>query len=203
MTSRERGSQLHVLGHFREIYGILANRRQSRGSRVCTCVVERNFYRALVELRSGSWKPVCGLGVVVEKRGPHCKEWTYFNETSQISRGKIAVAVEHTKFPKMASQSSSRMRRIASPSTKQGPMKATLTFGLKGNPTTAKSCSGPSSSPTPQRAVAESHRKTRRSPDNRASPDRNSPSSPCFKGTVLLERCPFREERRSTIIEPM
>ena len=72
-----------------------------------------------------------------------------------------------------------RVRRMASPSTKQGPMKATVVFGLSpsGSRITGRKNS-PSSSPTPQWGQ-DSHRK-RRSPDHRMSPDR--PISPAFKG---------------------
>ena len=88
----------------------------------------------------------------------------------------------------MSSQTSQKLRRMASPSTtKQGPMKATQSFGLmQGSPTASRSSNGrkgsPSSSPTQVWSSTESHRKARRSPDLRSSPERASPSSPCFKG---------------------
>ena len=105
---------------------------------------------------------------------------------------------------KMASQNSQRVRRIASPSTKQGPMKAIQPFGLKQDrsPTFSRSSNGrknsPASSPTPQKGP-ETHRKNRRSPDHRLSPDRSSPSSPGIKGT-LLTFCWF-DMNSSSVVE--
>ena len=86
----------------------------------------------------------------------------------------------------------SNRRRITSPPTKSGPLKATLTFGLKGSPNPAsatRSSNGrksPASSPSPQwSTIAECHRKARRSPDNRLSPDRAASSSPGFRGEIM------------------
>lgn len=83
----------------------------------------------------------------------------------------------------MSGQGTQRVRpsRNPSPSTKQGPMKATLTFSLmQGSPTRANGRKiSPSSSPTPQKN-SDGHRvKNRRSPDHRNSPERRSPGSPC------------------------
>ena len=73
----------------------------------------------------------------------------------------------------MASQGHQKIRRNPSPSClKQGPLKATYPFSLKASP---------SASPTAQWAT-DGHRKNRRSPDHRTSPDRISPCSPGFKG---------------------
>ena len=69
----------------------------------------------------------------------------------------------------MASQNTQRVRRMASPSLKQGPLKATKSFGLK--------TLSPSASPT--QWLTDSHRKNRRSPDYS---DRASPNSPSLKG---------------------
>jgi hypothetical protein len=86
----------------------------------------------------------------------------------------------------MSNNSTQRVRRNASPaSSKQGPMKATLQFSLmQGSPTrTNGRKSSPSSSPTPSRG--SDRVKSRRSPDNRTSPERRSPSSPGIKGKFL------------------
>ncbi|CAH1789271.1 unnamed protein product [Owenia fusiformis] len=80
----------------------------------------------------------------------------------------------------MSNQTSQKVRRNQSPSTMQRPMKAIHTFSLKqGSPTRNNGRkSSQSSSPTPI-ATSDGHRvKTRRSPDNRSSPERRSPSSP-------------------------
>ena len=108
----------------------------------------------------------------------------------------------------MSGQPNQRVRRIASPSTKQGPMKATLTFGLmQGSPTRTGNArkNSPSSSPTQQWSTDGHRVKAWRSPDNRASPERASPSSPVFKGmhwnrahfdhaSVRHFRCRFHQE---------
>ena len=79
----------------------------------------------------------------------------------------------------MASQPSQRVRGIPSPSTKQGPMKATKSFGLgTGSRPSGVKKHSPSASPT-QQSGGDVHRK-RRSPDHRQSPDRTL--SPVFKG---------------------
>ncbi|XP_064614108.1 glucocorticoid-induced transcript 1 protein-like [Liolophura sinensis] len=83
----------------------------------------------------------------------------------------------------MSGQAPQRVRRIASPSTKQGPIKAVKAFTLMhGSPTRGVSRNSPSSSPT-SILTSETHRikSHRRSPDSRSSPERRSPNSPSFK----------------------
>ena len=71
----------------------------------------------------------------------------------------------------MASQGHQKLRKNPSPSfVKQGPLKATKPYVLKPSP---------SASPTIQWSY-DSHKKSRRSPDHRSSPDR--PFSPGNKG---------------------
>lgn len=94
----------------------------------------------------------------------------------------------------MTSQPPQRPRRNASP--RSGPIRAVLPFSLRQNnsnsstsPTRSMVTSGrrispgpgPNSSPTQSRSgSSDNHKKHRRSPDHRASPER-SPSSPGFK----------------------
>lgn len=73
----------------------------------------------------------------------------------------------------MSGQPHQRVRRNASPSNViiQRPIKAVIPFSLKSSPTRRS----PASSPTAGLIL------TRRSPDNRTSPERKSPNSPSFK----------------------
>ena len=66
-----------------------------------------------------------------------------------------------------------KVRRNVSPSQRQGPMKAMKAFSLIG--------SSPSRSPSSPTHLAALHGRSP-GPDNRVSPDRRSPGSPCFKG---------------------
>ena len=83
----------------------------------------------------------------------------------------------------MASNGAFGVRRMGSPNqNKMGPMRATLPFGY------SPKKSSPASSPVP----LSSSGKSRKSPDQRSSPERTSPCSPAgFKGKsrMCLERC--------------
>lgn len=71
----------------------------------------------------------------------------------------------------MSGQPHQRVRRNASPIQTHRPIKAVIPFSLKSSPTRKS----PVSSPTAGLIL------TRRSPDNRSSPERKSPCSPSFK----------------------
>ena len=91
------------------------------------------------------------------------------------------------------SGSNIKLRQTISPSgNKNGPLKATKSFGLvelgAGSPTNEVRPSGNNkrTSPTtsPEQQNTDGRPKSRQSPDFR-SPEKNSPSSPCSKGKCM------------------
>lgn len=137
--------------------------------------------RVMVERRSESYRGVFSCQML----------WNFLMKIDSWQLNQLAEGFIYLCDCKM-SQQQQRVRRMASPSSsKQGPMKAILHFGLKSQPQELSKShqngrkNSPNSSPTPVKS-SENHRKTRKSPDFRSSPERSSPSSPGFnKGTTL------------------